>query len=164
MGSLRDELLKAKLVTEKQAKKAKKEQHLERKRIGSSAVIAQEQEQRVNFQAHIEQKAEEDRIIMVQRQKEMQEKSRSARLRDIILNAQVKTGISGSYRFYFVSRDQRIPYMDISNQLAEDLQTGKAAIVETPGERRELFRIINRDGALKLKQDAPEYILFFNSK
>ncbi len=162
MGSLRDELLKAKLVSKKEAKKAKRTQRLQNRKRDSRSPDSQNHENQATFEKEVAEKAARSRQFEAVQRQENEEKSRIFRLRDIVVNSEVQAGISGNRKFYFVNSLQRIPCMEISPQAAGDLQKGRLAIVGTPGEGKEVIRIISRSGAVKLSEEAPEYVLFFN--
>jgi len=95
-----------------------------------------------------------------QKKRETEEKEIIHRLKDILLNAEISD--AGPRTFYFVTRENRISCLNISVSLAQKLQKGQAAIVETPGEPREIFRVVSRDGVLKLQGDGNDCIRFFN--
>jgi len=162
MGDLREQLLKAKLISQKQAKKAKREKQLEKKKLSPDTLESKQQAKKDVYQNLKLKKADADRKREEQKRKEIQRKNSAARLRDIVMNSEIRKGRTGNYRFYFVARNSRIPFIEISQRLAEELQNGHAAIVETPGETSEIFRVIRKESALKLKLEAPEYVLFFN--
>jgi hypothetical protein len=74
----------------------------------------------------------------------------------------METGF-GARRFYFVARSGRMPFLDISDDMASRLANGMAAIVELPGEGgAEEYSVIPRGLALRLKVVDPQIVRFFN--
>jgi uncharacterized protein YaiL (DUF2058 family) len=74
----------------------------------------------------------------------------------------METGF-GARRFYFVARGGRLPFLDISDDLASRLANGMAAVVQLPGEGGvEEYSVIPRGLALRLKAIDPQMVRFFN--
>jgi len=162
MGSLRDELLKAKIITKKQAKKAKLKDRLEKKKLSLDEIEVTKRRKQEEFERSRLETAEINRKQAKKDKTNQSEKERVSRLRNIILNAEIFKDVHGPRRFYFIASDSKIPCKEISVGISKDLEQGNAAIVETPGETREVFRIITREGAMKLQQEGNEFIRFFN--
>jgi RNA recognition motif-containing protein len=88
---------------------------------------------------------------------EIQEK-----LREMVLRTSLKETGFGARRFYFVTRDDRIPFLDISEELTGRLEKGLAAIVEVPGDVVEEYTIVPRAVARQMKSVDPESVRFLN--
>jgi uncharacterized protein YaiL (DUF2058 family) len=73
----------------------------------------------------------------------------------------LETGF-GARRFYFVTRDGRIPFLDVSEDLSSRLANGLAAIVELPGQSHEEYSVIPRGLALRVKSVEPLLVRFLN--
>jgi len=85
-------------------------------------------------------------------------------MRQLITGSNLMETGFGARRFYFVTRRGRIPFLDISDDLSFRLTNGLAAIVELPGEGQEVFSVIPRGLALRLKAVEPELVRFFNEE
>jgi RNA recognition motif-containing protein len=85
-----------------------------------------------------------------------------ARLKEMIEGSSLKETGFGARRFYFVARDNRIPFLDLSEELTGRLEKGLAAIVEVPGEGIEDYTIVPRVVAQRMKSVDPESVRFLN--
>jgi uncharacterized protein YaiL (DUF2058 family) len=71
----------------------------------------------------------------------------------------------GARRFYFVTRENKIPFLDLSDELTGRLEKGQAAIVEAPGEGDEEvvdYTIVPRAVARQMQTVDPESVRFMN--
>ena len=85
-----------------------------------------------------------------------------AKLREMVLKSSLKENGFGSRRFYFVTRENKIPFLDISDDLTSRLEKGLAAIVEIPGQEDEEFTVVPRAVAQRMKNVDSDAVLFFN--
>ncbi len=83
------------------------------------------------------------------------------RIREMVLEASLKETGFGARRFYFVARDNKIPFIDISDELTSRLERGQAAIVEIPGEEGD-YTVVPREVAQKIRSVDPESVRFMN--
>ena len=87
-----------------------------------------------------------------------------ADLREMITKSSLKETGFGARRFYFVNRENQIPFLDISDDLTSRLEKGLAAIVEIPGDPPGDFTVVPRREALRMKTIKPEMVLFLNDE
>lgn len=158
--SLKDELLKAKLIDKKQVKKIEHEKRVEKKQLGTQVVEEKTKAQLAEIAQKQEEQKKRDLEMAAEQNTEKQEKAKSARILDIIQSGKIKVeeGMRGSRKFYFVAQDQRIPYLNLSEGLIEKLDRAEIAIIEYP--TRE-FSIVNKISAEKLLGIEPEIVRFY---
>jgi RNA recognition motif-containing protein len=84
------------------------------------------------------------------------------RLREMVLEASLKETGFGARRFYFVTRKNKIPFLDLSDELTSRLEKGQAAIVELPGSEPDEYTIVPRSVAQQMKSVDPESVRFLN--
>ena len=84
------------------------------------------------------------------------------RLKEMVLGASLKETGFGARRFYFVTRENKIPFLDLSEELTSRLERGMAAIVELPGEAIDEYTIVPRAVALQMQSVDPESVRFLN--
>ncbi len=84
------------------------------------------------------------------------------KLLELVRKSSLKENGFGSRRFYFVTRENKIPFLDISDDLTSRLERGMAAIVEVPGQEAEEFTVVPRAVAQRMKTIDPDAVLFFN--
>ncbi len=85
------------------------------------------------------------------------------RLREMVLESSLKETGFGARRFYFVTRENKIPFLDLSDELAGRLERGQAAIVEVPGDGGvDDFTVVPRAVAETMRSVDPESVRFLN--
>jgi RNA recognition motif-containing protein len=68
----------------------------------------------------------------------------------------------GARRFYFVTRENKIPFLDLSDELTGRLEKGQAAIVEVPGDEVLDYTIVPRAVARQMQTIDPDSVRFMN--
>lgn len=125
MPSLQDQLLKAGLADEKKAKAVKNEKRKKRKQQPKGAVEVNETELRAR-QAR-EEKAEKDRQLNLERQKEADKKAIRAQIRQLIDTNRVdRAGGETAYQFV---HDKKIKKIYVTDTVADQLARGRLAVV-----------------------------------
>ncbi|MBN1297150.1 DUF2058 family protein [bacterium] len=163
MGDLKDQLLKAGLIDKTQARDVRREQRRERQEKGVRALENAAREKEAEFRNLREMEARQERE-RARRQREVEEADeRVAQLDQVIENGRVFRDVSGSVKFYFIARSGVIPCLEVSSGAADALRNGTLAIVEKPSSTGKQFVLVNRESALRIKQDAPERIRFFQA-
>ncbi len=162
MSSLREQLLKAKLITKEDAQKVERDKRKERKQMGARGLLTEKEKEQQRLEQQRAEQAVRDREREQQRQQTLKQREVAAQVRELILRHAVTQNIRGPRRFYYVNLDRRLPCMMISNQAADRLEQGELAIIELRDGSRLLTSIVPRDIALKLIELAPEAVVFFN--
>ncbi|RME44330.1 MAG: DUF2058 family protein [Deltaproteobacteria bacterium] len=163
MGSLRDELLKAKIVSRKEARKAAHEARVRRKELGREGIEAERKaaEERRKTEEAKRKAAERKRVRREQAARA--EHERQNRLKTIIRNGMLPDIPSGPRRFYFVAMDGKIPFLQIAESVATRLERGELAIVEAPEFSPDGFVLVTREAAGKIAEIDPERVRFSNA-
>ena len=159
--SLKDELLKAKLISKKKLKQLEHEERIERTKIGKEGVEQQQQQRRQEMENRQQRQKQRDQQLAQLQKSEQQQKEEQARILDIINHGKIEDGVRGHRKFYFVASDGKIPFLMISDGLATNLERGQAAIVEIDGEPQPEFVVINHHSAQKLKNIDPQVLRFY---
>lgn len=129
MPSLQDQLLKAGLADEKKAKAIRNEKHKKRKQQPKGTVEVNEAEVRAR-QAR-EEKAERDRQLNLQRQKEAEKKAIQAQIRQLVdTNRLDRSRGETSYQFV---HDRKIKKIFVDDTMVDQLSRGRLAIVFVNG-------------------------------
>jgi uncharacterized protein YaiL (DUF2058 family) len=134
MQNLRDKLLKAGLVTEKQAneadrKGAKPQGTVKQKQ---ESVSEEERQRREAFALREAELAEERRKEAAKKAEARQQSERAHRLRQLVEASRVREA-PGEVNFHFVKRSGKVGRLALSPQTAKLLEDGAAAVVEDPG-------------------------------
>jgi uncharacterized protein YaiL (DUF2058 family) len=156
MGGLKDQLLKAGLVNEKQLKQAQREKRKENQRQGQAGA-AEEEKRRQQAAA---EKAERDRQLNLQRKQEADKKAIAAQVRQLIESHRQPKG-EGDTPFNFVD-GSTVKRLYVADQVRAQIVRGQLAIVRldrqyelVPSEVADKIR--QRDaGAVVLQNDPPQ--------
>jgi uncharacterized protein YaiL (DUF2058 family) len=133
MQNLRDKLLKAGLVTEKQATEVAKEQRPPRKhRQREEAQSVEEKQRQDAFKAREAEVAEERRKEAAKVAEARMQSERARRLRQLVEAHRIREA-PGEVAFHFVRRSGKIGRLAVSPDTAKMLESGAAAVVEDPG-------------------------------
>lgn len=156
--SLKDELLKAKVISKKEVNKIEHEQRVERKKIGAEAIKQQEIERHQEIEKKMQEQRQQNREIAKQQTQEKQ----GLRAEEIVKAGQIDE--HGNRKFYFVARNCKIPHLSISDTMAEKIERGAVAIVEMPSTNGGLaeFYIVNRQSAERLLEIDANLVRVFN--
>jgi len=134
MQNLRDKLLKAGLVTEKQAQEAAKQQRQDspkKHRAREKQVSEEERQRREAFAAREVELAEERRKEAAKQAEARMQSERARRLRQLVETHRIRE--AGEVSFHYVRRSGKIGRLDVSLETQKNLEQGAAAVVEDPG-------------------------------
>jgi uncharacterized protein YaiL (DUF2058 family) len=162
VSDLREQMLKAGLVSGKQVRQAKHQERVHRKEVGREGIEAERAAADREFQARQEEKRLRDR-----EREEARRISQAALERVLALQSRIRSGwireaTAGGKRFFFVVDGGRITYLDLSDDAARRLQFGRAAVVDSHGVVRGEYCVVDANTALALCRDHPELIRFWN--
>lgn len=150
-NSLRDQLLKAGLVSEKQAKQAKKQQYNEQ-RAGGDVHAQKTREEKTAAAAT--QKAERDRLLNQQRKEAEERKAIAAQIRQLIEAHREPRG-SDDIAYHFTHKNA-IKRLYVSADVHQRITRGALAIVTLHGK----YELVAREVAAKIRQrDAAAVVL-----
>lgn len=162
MSNLRDQLLKAGLVSAKQVKQAAHQDRVHRKEVGHEGLEAERQAREDAQREEQEAKRIADRERAEEQKRAQAEEAKRNAVRMRIQNGWIKDATAGDRRFFFVASEQRITYLDLNERAQRRLQSGGAAIVETRGVVRGEHCVIDAASAEALAVDHAELIRFWN--
>jgi len=163
MGSLFDELKKAKLLDEKKAKRLAHEKRVERKaKGGGRAEDEEEARKRRAFEEKKRAEAETQRRAAHARREEEKKKERRSRLRQWIASRAVEDRGEKTRPWYFLAEGGRIPWLPVSSDTARRLAAGEYGIVEDPAVDWPRFVIVPREVALELRDLEPGKLRFLS--
>lgn len=156
-NALRDQLLKAGLVNDKQAKKAAKEQRKEaNQRHGQQQNRQAEEEARREAQRAQQEKAERDRQLNQQRQQAAAEKALSAQVRQLADTNQVPDA-DGDIAFNFTD-GANVKRIYVNEPARKRLSDGLLAIIKVDGR----YRLVPRETAEKIRTRLPSSLILLN--
>ncbi len=164
MQNLRDQLLKTGLISKGQKQQVEQEKRRERKQLkkGEADEIAQEQQRRA-YEARLEAQRVADRARGAAQRAQLEAKEKFFRIQQITDYWRLEEP-TGTRRWYFMTRNNEVKYLYISEPLGLQLSTGALAIVERPDEFEEpRYVLLEREAAELVARVDPTYVRFHNT-
>jgi uncharacterized protein YaiL (DUF2058 family) len=156
-ASLRDQLLKAGLVNEKQVKQAAKEKHKEALRQHGQVKIDTPDKDKQRSQREKEERIDRDRLLNQQRQMEAEKKALYAQVRQLVEQNRQPKG-EGDTPFNFVDRG-KVKRLYVSDSARQRIVAGQLAIVRLEKE----YELVPAETAEKIHARIAECVVVFNT-
>lgn len=154
--SLRDQLLKAGLVNQKQVSQANKAQKKQKRLEHKGQVEVDDTQQRLAKEAMAE-KARRDQELNRQQQEKAEQKARAAQIKQLIEATRLPKLTTEDY-YNFVD-DKKVKRIAVNALMRSKLSNGALAIVSFGGG----YEVIPREAAVKIQERDPHRILLLNT-
>ena len=154
--SLRDQLLKAGLVSQKQAKQVGKEQQKNQRMAHKGQIELDDSQKRAAQQAMAE-KAAKDQELNRQQQEKAQKKAEAAQIKQLIEQSRLPKLTTEDY-YNFVD-EKKVKRLSVNKLMRDKLSSGSLAIVRNGGG----YEVIPREAALKIQERDPSRVLLLNT-
>lgn len=154
--SLRDQLMKAGLVSEKQAKQAGKQKQKQQRLEKKGQVEVDDAIKQAALQAQAE-KAARDQELNEQQKEKAEQKARAAQIKQLIESSRLPKLQSDDY-YNFVD-DKKIKRIAVNTMLRDKLSRGSLAIVRHGGG----YEMIPREAALRIQERDPRRVILLNT-
>lgn len=151
-------LVKSGHLSEKKAKRIQREQRRDDKSLGRDGVAEREAAKQVEIAARRAAEAEAAR----ERQRALEDQATTERARRALSDG-LEPISGGRRRWYFVSRDRTVRFLDLSDTAAQMLRGGQAGIVESLGLVPDAYAVVSGERSLQtLVGIDPELVRFWN--
>ncbi|GFM64813.1 DUF2058 domain-containing protein [Pseudomonas cichorii] len=154
--SLRDQLLKAGLVNQKQAKQVSKDKQKEQRLAHKGQIQIDDSQKRAAQEAQAE-KARRDQELNRQQQEKVEAKARTAQIKQLIEVSRLPKLTTEDY-YNFVD-DKKVKRISVNALMRNKLSSGSLAIVHHGGG----YEIIPREAALKIQERDPRRVVLLNT-
>ncbi|HLA30358.1 MAG TPA: DUF2058 domain-containing protein [Pseudomonas sp.] len=155
--SLRDQLLKAGLVNEKQAKQAGKQKQ-KQQRLEQKGHIEKDESQKLAALQAMAEKAARDQELNRQQQEKLEQKARAAQVKQLIEVSRLPKLTTEDY-YNFVD-DKKVKRLSVNKLMRDKLSSGSLAIVRHGGG----YEVIPREAALKIQERDPRRVILLNTQ
>jgi uncharacterized protein len=155
--SLRDQLLKAGLVNQKQAKQVSKDKQKQQRLAHKGQAELDDSQQRAAQEAMAE-KVKRDQELNRQQQEKAEAKARVAQIKQLIEATRLPKLTTEDY-YNFVD-DKKVKRLSVNTLMRNKLSNGSLAIVHHGGG----YEVIPREAALKIQERDPQRIVQMNVK
>ncbi|MBA1262006.1 DUF2058 domain-containing protein [Stutzerimonas sp. NM35] len=153
--SLRDQLLKAGLVNEKQVKQAGKQQKKQQRLVHKGQAEKDDSQREAALKAQAEKQARDQELNRQQQQK-AEQKARTAQIKQLIETSRLPKLTTEDY-YNFVD-DKKVKRLSVNKLMRDKLSSGSLAIVRHGGG----YEVIPREAALKIQERDPRRIVQLN--
>ena len=155
--SLRDQLLKAGLVNEKQVKQAGKQQKKQQRLVHKGQAEKDDSQREAALKAQAEKQAR-DQELNRQQQEKAEQKARTAQIKQLIETSRLPKLTTEDY-YNFVD-DKKVKRLSVNKLMRDKLSSGSLAIVRHGGG----YEVIPREAALKIQERDPRRIVQLNTQ
>ena len=166
MADLRDQMLKAGLISEEQAKRGAHEKRQRNKQIGKDGRAQEDQARKEEVRRADQHKAQQDKQRASEQLDKQQEKERAAQekqRKQALIERCLREGAlprwEGNRAYYFREGNQ-VVFLLVSDEARTQLEAGKAAIVRSDGRAR--YAVIASGFAKELIEGAAERVIAFH--
>lgn len=156
--NMRDQLKKAKLLSDKQAKQLAHNQRIERKEKGREQLEQEEQTRKEDVAGMRAKTAADTRRD--QQEIEKQRKLREEQVAVDVLIAAAKKPGPGPVKFYFAARDGSLPWLDLSPREAQEVSAGQLCVVRGGPAGTHVYRLLPADSARRVAQTRPDALVY----
>lgn len=163
MADLRDALKRSGLVNDKQARKLAHEEKARKKKLGRKGLDEERAEKEAEARQKQAAQREQDRQRESAKLAKRKQREESAALAQIVRDHALTSGVMGARRFHFVTREGKIPYLDVADEIARGLERGELAICEMPGATPEEFVLLDARHARRVRAIDADVVRFFNT-
>ncbi|WP_288501074.1 DUF2058 domain-containing protein [uncultured Pseudomonas sp.] len=155
--SLRDQLLKAGLVNQKQVSQANKAEKKQKRLEHKGQVDVDDTQQRLAKEAMAE-KAKRDQALNREQQEKAEKKARAAQIKQLIEATRLPKLTTEDY-YNFVD-DKKVKRIAVNALMRSKLSNGALAVVSYGGG----YEVIPREAAVKIQERDPGRVLLLNTR
>jgi len=156
--SLRDQLKKANLLSDKDARRLAHESRVERKEKGRE-VLEQEAAARQQELEALSGK-ERERTQKEQEAAERQKKQREELAAVQALLADAKKPGAGTVKYYFEAPDGSLPWLELAPREAQEVRAGQLCIVRGGPPGTHTYRLLTLEACRRVGRVLPEVVVF----
>lgn len=156
--SLRDQLKKANLLSDKEARRLAHESRIERKEKGREGL----EQEAASRQKEIEDLAgrERERTRLEQEAVDRQKKQHEELAAVQALLADAKKPGSGTVKFYFEAPDGSLPWLELAPREAQEVRAGQLCIVRGGPVGTHTYRLLSLEATRRVARLLPDVVAF----
>ena len=153
----RDQLKKAKLLSDKEAKRLEHEERVKRKKVSREDAEKEAAERAAELQTKKDLQRKSDRRQQAEIEKERAEHAEVAACRDL-LEHEARKPASGSVSFFFETPEGDLPWLEVAPQELHQLQARQLSIVR-PDSGVHVYKVLAAEHARRVAKVFPEVIM-----
>src|SRR5688572_18785714 len=155
--SLRDQLKKANLLSDKDHKRLAHEARVERKEKGREQLEGEEKARQQELEALSAR--ERERTRTEQEAAERQRKQREELAAIAALLAEAKKPGPGAVKFYFEADDGSLPWLELAPREAQEVRAGQLCVVRSGPAGTHTYRLLPLEACKRVARVRPEVVV-----
>ncbi|MCA8958224.1 MAG: DUF2058 family protein [Planctomycetes bacterium] len=161
MGDLRDQLKKAKLISNKDAKRLAHEERLERSRLGGNQGVEKAREDRAQELQRLQSdRRTADRENEATRRQRIEENAERAACAELVRRESFRPKRGGATRWFFQLQDGRLPWMEVPAVDRLRLAEGALCVVRVGPADTHDYALIDASHARRIAAVLPETVVW----
>ena len=158
MGNLRDALNKAKVLSDKDAKRLAHEERLQRKEVGRQGLEEQQQQRQQELARLREEERERTRQATEQQERERKAAAERAACEEILKRETFRSRGAGS-RWHFQLADGHLPFLEVNEADRRQLQAGMLSVVRIGPHGTHVYGLLATPLAKRIAEQMPERVV-----
>ncbi|MCR9247091.1 MAG: DUF2058 family protein [bacterium] len=156
--NLRDQFKKAKILSDKDAKRLAHESRVERTEKGHKQ-IEQEQKDR---QQEVQRLRQEGRELSKKQQEQLdrERKAREELAAAKVLLGEARRPARGPVKFYFATNDGALPWLELSPREAQEVTAGALCIMRTGPVGTHVYGLLGIESARRVAKQLPDTVAY----
>lgn len=156
--NMRDQLKKAKLLSDKKAKQLAHQQRVERKEKGREQLEKEATDRKQEVEQMQAQERESTRRDQQELEKQRKQREEQKAI-DVVLASAKKPG-PGQVKFYFAASDGTLPWLELSPREAQEVTAGQLCVMRAGPVGTHVYRLLPVDQARRVAGARPEALAF----
>ncbi|MBL8737393.1 MAG: DUF2058 family protein [Planctomycetes bacterium] len=155
--SLRDQLKKANLLSDKDHKRLAHEARVERKEKGRETLEQEAQQRQQEIEAMSAQERERTRVEQEKAEVARRQRDEAAAVETLL--AEAKKPGPGAVKFYFAAEDGSLPWLELSPREAQELRAGQLCVVRRGAPGTHSYRLLGLEATRRVARQRPEAVV-----
>jgi uncharacterized protein YaiL (DUF2058 family) len=161
MGNLRDQLKKANVLSDKDARRLAHEERVHRSEVGRAGLEREDEERRKELARLRDESRADTQAAQSQLDEQRQAALRRAECGDLLEREVVPAGSGGRTRWFFEVEDGSLPWLDLNDLEFKRLLSGDVVIVRRGPPGSHAYGLLNLAHALRVREFFPERIAWW---
>ena len=156
--NLRDQLKKANLLSDKDARRLAHESRVERKEKGREQLEQEAAARQVEIESLSAKERERTRQEQEAADRQRKQREELAAVQALLADAR-KPG-SGTVKFYFEAMDGSLPWLELAPREAQEVRAGQLCVVRGGPPGTHTYRLLSLEATRRVARVMPEVIAF----
>jgi uncharacterized protein YaiL (DUF2058 family) len=156
--SLRDQLKKANLLSDKDARRLAHESRVERKDKGREVLEGEAAARAQELEALTGKERERTRAEQEAADRQRKQREEAAAVQALLTDARKPS--AGTVKFYFEAPDGSLPWLELAPREAQEVRAGQLCIVRSGAANTHIYRLLPLEASKRVARLRPDAIVF----